>query len=30
VLLGLGVIVTLVVLRLATARFSPERGGEPA
>lgn len=30
VLLGLGVIVTLVVLRVATARFSPERGGEPA
>jgi len=30
VLLGLGVIVTLVVLRVATASFSPERGGEPA
>jgi uncharacterized membrane protein (DUF373 family) len=30
VLLGLGVIVTLVVLRIATASFSPERGGEPA
>ena len=30
VLLGLGVIVTLVALRIATARFSPERGGEPA
>ena len=28
VLLGLGVIVTLVVLRIATASFSPERGGE--
>jgi uncharacterized membrane protein (DUF373 family) len=30
VLLALGVIVTLVVLRIATASFSPERGGEPA
>ena len=30
VLLGLGVIVTLVALRIVTARFSPERGGEPA
>ncbi len=30
VLLGLGVIVTLVVLRIVTARFSPERGGEGA
>jgi uncharacterized membrane protein (DUF373 family) len=28
VLLGLGVIVTLVVLRIATASFSPERSGE--
>jgi uncharacterized membrane protein (DUF373 family) len=30
VLLGLGVIITLVALRIVTARFSPERGGEPA
>jgi uncharacterized membrane protein (DUF373 family) len=30
VLLGLGVIVTLVALRIVTARFSPERGAEPA
>ena len=30
VLLGLGVIVTLVALRIVTARFSPERGGGPA
>ena len=30
VLLGLGVIVTLVALRIVTARFSPERGGEAA
>jgi uncharacterized membrane protein (DUF373 family) len=30
VLLGLGVIVTLVVLRIVTARFSPERGSEGA
>jgi len=30
VLLGLGVIVTLVALRIVTARFSPEHGGEPA
>jgi uncharacterized membrane protein (DUF373 family) len=30
VLLGLGVIVTLVALRIVTARFSPERGGESA
>lgn len=29
VLLGLGVIVALVVLRIATARFSPEVGGDP-
>ena len=32
VLLGLGVIVTLVVLRIVTAKFSPESaggGGEP-
>ncbi|MGA9033419.1 MAG: phosphate-starvation-inducible PsiE family protein [Sulfuricaulis sp.] len=28
VLLGLGVIVTLVALRIVTARFSPERSGE--
>lgn len=30
VLLGLGVIMALVVLRIVTAHFSPERGGEPA
>lgn len=30
VLLGLVVIIALVALRIVTARFSPERGGEPA